>query len=353
MGKKRSRSRSRSRSRESRRRKEKHWKKIQTQVDNLTKVVESLVNVQQEQVLRVNSLENPARATTTPEAEKNKKNPENISSESPEVPKESVENDTKTPTEPESAKGSVFKVLGLDPDEGKLKSVKFHPQINDTWGKWKIEGLPEKNKKDILESYKRKGEFYTEAPKLNLEIVPLLSDIAKKRDEHFAETQSCVGTALCALGAAVSLLLDQPEEGIDEDLLTDYISHAGQILADVFYQQSVARKSYITPQLNKNIKPLVDTMLSNEWLYGDDLKDKVKDVKEIETACSSIKEKPAAKPSTKTQSQGNGRRSPADYRPVGYNQRFRPVRFRSRTQRSYHQQQSKTSKTTSQSSSKK
>lgn len=114
-------------------------------------------------------------------------------------------------------KDNVLKVLGLDPDEGMLKNIKYHPQINDTWGKWKIEGLLEKNKKDILESYKRKGEFYTEAPKLNLEIIPLLSDIAKKRDEHFAETQNCVGTALCALGAAVSLLLNQPVEGVDDE----------------------------------------------------------------------------------------------------------------------------------------
>ncbi|CAD6215478.1 GSCOCG00011217001-RA-CDS, partial [Cotesia congregata] len=179
------------------------------------------------------------------------------------------------------------------------------------------------------------GDFYTEAPKLNLEIIPLLSDIAKKRDEHFAETQNCVGTALCALGAAVSLLLDQPEEGVDEDALTNYISHAGQILTDVFYQQSVARKSYITPQLNKNIKPMVDTMLSKEWLYGDDLKEKVKDVKEIEKACASIKDKPTPKLTSKHQSQGNGRRPPAEYRQVGYNQRSRALKFKLRTHRSY------------------
>lgn len=84
-------------------------------------------------------------------------------------------------------------------------------------GKMEDCGFLEKNKKEIVEFYKRKGDFYSEAPKLNLEIVPLLSEIAKKRDEHFAEIQNCVGTALSALGAAVSLLLDQPEEGIDEE----------------------------------------------------------------------------------------------------------------------------------------
>lgn len=79
------------------------------------------------------------------------------------------------------------------------------------------------------------------------------------------ETQNCVGTAISALGAAVSLLLDPLKEDLDEDLFTTYISHAGQILTDVFFQQTEARKSFITPQMNKNIKPFVDSMISNEW----------------------------------------------------------------------------------------
>ncbi|XP_044577643.1 uncharacterized protein LOC123260554 [Cotesia glomerata] len=331
MGKKRSRSRSRSRSRESRRKKEDKWEKLQARVDNLTKVVEMLANVQQEQRSAVNSHVDSGPPIVTSDAEKDK----NIESDSGKVMTETPEKPVMEPTDAESKASDQLEV-----------------------GKWKIEGLPEKNKKEILESYKRKGDFYTEALKLNLEIIPLLSDIAKKRDEHFAETQNCVGTALCALGAAVSLLLDQPEEGVDEDALTNYISHMGQILTDVFYQQSVARKSYITSQLNKNIKPMVDTMLSKEWLYGDDLKEKVKDVKEIEKACASIKDKPTPKLTTKHQSQGNGRRRPSEYRQVGYNQRSRASRFKPRTHRSYQQQpytqQSKTtSKTTSQSSLKK
>ncbi|XP_067204178.1 uncharacterized protein [Linepithema humile] len=174
----------------------------------------------------------------------------------------------------EQEKDSALKVLGMDPKDSKFKQVKYHPELKNTWLKWKNEGLPEKNKKEILESYNRKGDLYMEAPQLNLEIIPLLTEVAKKRDQHFTDTQNCVGTAIAALGAAVSMLLDPPEEGLDEDIFTDYISHAGQILTDVFHQQSIARKSFITPQLNKSIKPVVDTMFSDDWLYGDNLKEK-------------------------------------------------------------------------------
>lgn len=62
---------------------------------------------------------------------------------------------------------------------------------------------------------------------MNLEILPLLSDVAKKRDQHFLDTQKCVGTIVWALGAAVSILIDPPKDSLDENIFTDYINHAG------------------------------------------------------------------------------------------------------------------------------
>lgn len=150
-----------------------------------------------------------------------------------------------------------MKVLGVDLNESKFKEVKYRPELKNTWSKWIKEGLPEKNKKEIMELYNRKGELYTEAPKMNLEIVPLLSEIAKKRDQHFLETQNCVGTALTALGAAVTMLIDPPEEGLDEDIFTDYLSHAGQILTDVFHQQWLGNRL----SLHNSIK-----ILNQPWM---------------------------------------------------------------------------------------
>jgi len=42
------------------------------------------------------------------------------------------------------------------------------------------QGLPDKNKTEIIELYNRKGDLYTEAPKVNLEITPLLTEIERK-----------------------------------------------------------------------------------------------------------------------------------------------------------------------------
>ncbi|KAL0110744.1 hypothetical protein PUN28_013999 [Cardiocondyla obscurior] len=164
----------------------------------------------------------------------------------------------------------------MDLNNAKVKDIKYHPELKNTWLKWKNKGLPEKNIKEILEMYNRKSKLYKEAPKLNLEIVSLLSDIAKKKDQYFVDTQNCVGTAIAASSEAVSIIINPSEEGIDDN-------------------RSVTRKSFITPQLNKNVKSVVETIISDKWLYGDNLKEKVKDVKEIEKVCVNIKEKISVK----------------------------------------------------------
>lgn len=67
------------------------------------------------------------------------------------------------------------------------------PGIKNTWGKWTKKVLPKKNKQEILDLYKRKGDLYVEAPKLNVEIVPMLTGMRKQdaKDLHFVETQNC------------------------------------------------------------------------------------------------------------------------------------------------------------------
>ncbi|XP_077256832.1 uncharacterized protein LOC143894447 [Temnothorax americanus] len=347
------RKRSRSRSKDDHRYKRKRDDKftdMQNQLDNLKKAIETLVQVQKEQRPANQSTEIETDNTeiiATTDVEKKDSNTEVIGGSIQE--KQSSEDISEEPT----LRDNVLKVLGVDLNESKFKNVKYHPELKNTWSKWMKEGLPEKNKKEIIELYNRKGDLYTEAPKINLEIVPLLSEIAKKRDEHFVETQNCVGTALAALGAAVSMLIDPPEEGLDEDVFTDYLSHAGQILTDVFHEQSLTRKSFITPQLNKNIKPTVDAMISDEWLYGNNLKEKVKDAKEIEKACAEIKDKAQQKNSSKS-NRGNSKYPPANYRQVGYQQKHRQFRFKKRfSQNSTQSSSKKNSQTTSQSSSKK
>ncbi|XP_057332329.1 uncharacterized protein LOC130677613 [Microplitis mediator] len=216
-------------------------------------------------------------------------------------------------------------------------SVKVNDSLKKWWETWMSKGLTEEVKKALLKKYVRDGEFRTEAPKVNLEIQRHLTEIAKKRDAHFTDTQNCVGSALSSLSSAISMLSDNSSEEIDQITLMKYLWDTGKILSDVFHQQSIARKSFITPTLDKDIKATLEASIPDEWLYGQKLNDQVKDAKAIVKAAASLKpsDKPVVKKQAfRTASQGNLRGPPAKFRQVGnYQQRrfFSNTRYKPRS----------------------
>lgn len=229
----------------------------------------------------------------------------------------------------------LLEILGDDPNASNELKIQFNAELKNRWQKWMQDGFPIDNKKSLMQKYPKKGDFYTEAPKVNPEVSALMTEISVKRDKHFEAAQNCVGSALSALGAAVSLILEDSEEGIDQESLTQYLCAAGKLMSDVFYQQTVARKSFITPTLNKTIRPTLEATKADEWLYGSKFVEKVNEVKSVEKACVSLKvqEKPLAKlASYKYRDQGNSKLPPAKYKQVGnYTQRPQ-VKFKNRYQ---------------------
>ncbi|XP_015125107.2 uncharacterized protein LOC107046899 [Diachasma alloeum] len=173
-----------------------------------------------------------------------------------------------------------------------------------------------------------------EAPQVNLPIQRHMSEIAIKRDKHFIDTQNCVGTAIITLSAAISMGMNNAED-IDYAQLMKYLWDTGKLLCDTYHQQSIARKSFITPILDKEIKPTLDASISDKWLYGENLTDQVKDVKEIEKASASLKpppKPPLKKFIPKNINQGNLGGPPTGYSQVGYYQtkKFTNVKYRPR-----------------------
>lgn len=225
----------------------------------------------------------------------------------------------------------MLDILRQDPFSSKEISVSFNHELKVRWEKWIMEGFPEEDKKKILEKYPRKKELFVEPPKINLEILPVMSEIAKKRDGHFVETQNSVGSALSALGAAISLILAETEDGIDQETMMKYLCDAGKLMTDIFYQHSVARKYFITPLLNKSVKPVMDATKPDEWLYGNKFAEQIKEAKAVEKACSSIKAPEKSKTNTQNTNQGNSKNPPARYKQVGQYQRRPLMQFKRRS----------------------
>ncbi|KAL0100539.1 hypothetical protein PUN28_019689 [Cardiocondyla obscurior] len=146
----------------------------------------------------------------------------------------------------------------------------------------------------------------------------MMSDIAKARDEHFVKTQNSVGSALSALSAAISLIINDPKDSIDQEILTKYLA---------------SRRSYITPILPKSLKSMADNVKTDEWLYGTKFAEQLKEIHSVETACAKLK---AANKNVNTnKTQGNFRNPPAKYKQVGAYQRRPIMNFKPRTNRYY------------------
>lgn len=230
-------------------------------------------------------------------------------------------------------------MIGEHPNPGKKTNIKINEELKVRWEKLLQEGIQEGEKKQYMDIYPRNTNLYTEAPKLNLEILPLINDVTMKRDAHFTVTQNSVGSAITAIAAAVSMILEDPEDGIDQQVLMKYLCDSGKLLSETFYQLSNTRKVFINPLMNKALKPTLDATKADTWLYGNKFVDQIRDSKEVEKACVNLK---TSSPSgSRTTFQGNLKYPPAKFKQVG-NRNRRTINFKPKSdQTTYNTQKSK------------
>ncbi|KAJ8914717.1 hypothetical protein NQ315_017427 [Exocentrus adspersus] len=136
----------------------------------------------------------------------------------------------------------VLKILGTDPKQEQATAASIHEQLATRWGAILVNGL-------------------------------------KKVNQH--------------LSWSYKLPLD-----IKEQILTG-LSDAGRIHANLFHRVSVIRKNLIVPCL-KNMKDLADTSVPAEFLFGQDLAEKLNSVKALESVSKELK-LPSARPPRRLQ----------------------------------------------------
>lgn len=180
--------------------------------------------------------------------------------------------------------------MGDDPTESNALKVELHPSVSKRWCYWLINGLPKPIKEDLLQKYERPSEL--EAPKLNAEISATLAEAAIKRDKHMLENQQLAGSALTALGSAVSMILEPDEEGLDRAFLLQTLCDSAKYMTDIVHNLTVSRKACIEPGLSKDIRTVLQDAKTDTYLYGLDLKDKIKEARAVEKLSQNLKNQP-------------------------------------------------------------
>ncbi|XP_074114401.1 uncharacterized protein LOC141537359 isoform X1 [Cotesia typhae] len=108
-----------------------------------------------------------------------------------------------------------------------------------------------------------------------------LGKSAVKRDKFITENQKSVGSALSAVGSALSMLLEE-DESIDKLVFVERLSDATKILSDLHFRLSESRKAFILPGMTKQSKDVISTTKTDEFLFGKNLSDKLKEARALD-----------------------------------------------------------------------
>ena len=180
----------------------------------------------------------------------------------------------------------ALKLLGEDPTKPKVPSAVIRPELLVRWSNWNLKGLESEVKKSLFEKYK--CDKALEPQKLNPELIHFLSESAIKRDSYFINTQNLLGAALTGLGLAVSAL--HTNKALDRPFLLSTLYDVGKILTDLHNSQLLGRKSCIIPNiLNKNFKSILENSNPDEFIFGLNLSDKLKEAKVLEKMGNELK----------------------------------------------------------------
>lgn len=107
-------------------------------------------------------------------------------------------------------------------------------------------------------------------------------------NEYSVQTQNCVDSAIWNLAAAISFILDNKEDGIDHNMLLKYLCVFWEAPNGYIFSTFHISKIPHKPS-TKQIYYWIDSSIPDEWLYGKNFAEIIKEAKELEKTSSCFK----------------------------------------------------------------
>ena len=195
----------------------------------------------------------------------------------------------------ETLDNETLQILGKDPNESNEIEYEIHSALAARWSGWLLNGIKKEEKTELLSLYANAKNCSLKGQLLNPEVSKIMTPSAVKRDKYAMESQDVTGSALLALGLAISLILNEKDEAVDRDVLLKYLVDAGKLLSVVHHQEAISRKAMILPGIEKNMKIVLENTKLDKYLFGENLSEKIKSEKSLEKTASDLKVKPMVK----------------------------------------------------------
>lgn len=218
----------------------------------------------------------------------------------------------------------ILDVLGADPSAATTDKCQLHTALASRWTHVLTNGLEATTRNDLLAKYKIPINCARlEAPALNPEIKPALSELSLKKDKYQTLAQTQLGVGLVPLAQAINALLASNEPPHFDNILS-LLADTGRLLTDLFFTMSKHRRYNISQNLNKSLKDVLQEDTPGEFLFGQALADRIKTAKSLQK--SSLDLKAAKAPRSQPEKRGGVTKSTVMVAPSGSGNRRSPIR---------------------------
>ncbi|XP_073946710.1 uncharacterized protein [Choristoneura fumiferana] len=200
--------------------------------------------------------------------------------------------------------------LGLDEVAPNRWGPNILAELASKWSETLKNGIRKEEKELMLKAYLVPENCQLLSPPLlNGEVNAAINEACKNRDKTLANKQKELGLALTALGLAITELLKESPDNIK---IMKLLSDTGRILTDLHHGENITRKVLIAPLLDKNFSKMTEEVTRDEFLFGTNLSDRIKDKITIEKSSQQIK-RPQPIPTKPAPRQGNWNGPPRAY----------------------------------------
>lgn len=190
----------------------------------------------------------------------------------------------------------------------------IHKEVAARWKEILLKGLSEAEVKKLVEQYPPpKNCTAISAPMLNPAVKASIQEATVTRDNRIVERQKRISVCLTAIGNAISGVL-KLEDSQRKEILS-HLGTAGQLLTCIQRDEALVRKSLIQANLNTSLRGTLADSVTDQWLFGENLEEKLKAAKELERTSKDLK---IAKVTTKPQQPKSTKNLKAPPRQGGY-----------------------------------
>nr|CAH7742683.1 unnamed protein product [Callosobruchus chinensis] len=178
----------------------------------------------------------------------------------------------------------ILSVLGDETGVTKVYGPPIHKHIAGRWLQILESGLDGEKRKELISKYPAPDNSrYFEAPKLNAIVRQAINDSVVKRDERLTYKQTQIGVALSTIGSK-----NRRRVGINKSTV-ERLSDAGRLLSDLHRSESATRRDLASLNLNKEWRDTPSQSISDEWLFGEDLEERIKQAKTVQQSSHQLK----------------------------------------------------------------